>query len=248
MKATSILLLTLMLTSLSLFSQDYIYTRDNNRIAAKDVTIDITEVRYKEFANPSGPEMAIKSNDISLIAFEDGRLQFFEPVKKIVMRNEFNKNLFTYHLADLIVNNFTISYERINKSGKIGFEIPLSLGYGHHANIDDIVNQFYTGLSVNFYPTGQGKWRFITGPGIRVGLAKWDYHYYDGNYGSNTYNSTTGYFKLLVNNGIIFTPIKALSFSIIGSIGVRYVFKMPPDYNQRVRTTGGVSVNLSYRF
>jgi hypothetical protein len=53
---------------------------------------------------------------------------------------------------------------------------------------------------------------------------------------------------LLVNNGVIFTPIKALSFSIIGSIGVRYVFKMPPDYDQRVRTTGGVSVNLSYRF
>ncbi|RLD85332.1 MAG: hypothetical protein DRJ09_13055 [Bacteroidetes bacterium] len=236
-----------MLGSISLFSQDYIYTRNNNRIAAKDVTIDITEVRYKEFNNPAGSEMAIKSNDISLIAFADGRLQFFEPVKKIVMRNEFNKNLFTYHLADLIVNNFTISYERINKSGKIGFEIPLSLGYGHYAQIDDIVNQFYTGLSVNFYPTGQGKWRFITGPGFRVGSAKWDYYSYD-EYGYSNYKSNTGYFKLLVNNGVIFTPIKALSFSIIGSIGVRYVFKMPSDYDQRVRTTGGVSVNLSYRF
>ena len=247
MKKNLSLLLILMLGSISLFSQDYIYTRDNNRIAAKDVTIDITEVRYKEFNNPASPEMAIKSNDISLIAFEDGRLQFFEPVKKIVMRNEFNKNLFTYHLADLIVNNFTISYERLNKSGRIGFEIPLSLGYGRYAEIDDIINQFYTGLNVNFYPTGQGKWRFLTGPGLRVGTAKWDYYsYYENNY--SNYKNTTGYFKLLVNNGVIFTPIKALSFSVIGYIGVRYVFKMPPDYNQRVRTTGGVSVNLSYRF
>ncbi len=248
MKKLSFLLLTFLLVNFSLYSQDYIYTRDNNRIAATDVTINITEVHYKDFSNPTGPEIAIKNNEISLIAFADGRLQFFEPVKKIITRNEFNKNLFTYHLADLIVNNFTISYERLNKSGKIGFEIPLSLGYGRYAEIDDIINQFYTGLSVNFYPTGQGKWRFITGPGFRVGSAKWDYYYYNGYNGSNTYKSTTGYFKLLVNNGVIFTPIKALSFSIIGSIGVRYVFKMPPDYNQRVRTTGGVSVNLSYRF
>ncbi len=247
MKKILLLLIISLLTGYGAFSQDYIYTRDNNRIAAKDITIDIAEVRYKDFNKPNGPEIAIKSNDISLIAFEDGRLQFFEPVKKIVMRNEFNKNLFTYHLADLIVNSFTISYERINKSGKIGFEIPLSLGYGRYANIDDIVNQFYTGLNVNFYPTGQGKWRFITGPGARIGSAKWDYYYYGDHYGQD-YNETTGYFKLLVNNGVIFTPIKALSFSIVGSIGVRYVFKMPPDYNQRVRTTGGVSVNLSYRF
>ena len=248
MKKNSFLLLIFMLIGLNLFSQDYIYTRDNNRIAAKDVTIDIAEVHYKAFNNPTGPVIAIKNNEISLIAFADGRLQFFEPVKKIITRNEFNKNLFTYHLADLIVNNFTISYERISKNGKIGFEIPLSLGYGRYAEIDDIINQFYTGLSVNFYPTGQGKWRFITGPGVRVGSAKWDYYTHD-NYGNySNYNNTTGYFKLLVNNGVIFTPIKALSFSIIGSIGVRYVFKMPPDYDQRVRTTGGVSVNLSYRF
>lgn len=247
MKKLLFLLLTISIFSFDVFSQDYIYTRNNNRIAAKDVTIDIAEVRYKDYNNPNGPEIAIKSNDISLIAFEDGRLQFFEPVKKIVVRNEFSKNLFTYHLADLIVNNFTISYERITKNGKIGFEIPLSLGYGRYAEIDDIINQFYTGLSVNFYPTGQGKWRFLTGPTVRIGTAKWDYNYYS-EHEYYSYKSNTGYFKLLINNGVIFTPIRALSFSIIGSLGVRYVFKMPPNYDRRVRTTGGVSVNLSYRF
>ncbi len=249
MSKTPLLLLILMLSGLSLFSQDYIYTRDNNRIAAKDVKIDIAQIRYKDFNNPDGPEMAVKSNEVSLVAFEDGHLQFFEPVKKIVMRNNFNRNMLTYHLADLIVNNFTLSYERINKSGKVGFEIPLSFGYGHYANIDDMYNQIYTGLNINFYPTGQGKWRFLTGPGMRVGVGKWDYYNYNYNegYGTN-YDEKTGYLKLFVNNGVIFTPIKALSFSVIGYIGIRYAFSIPPDYNKQVMTTGGVSVNLSYRF
>jgi len=249
MKKLLLLLFAISLFSVQSYSQDFIYTRNNSRIAAKIVSLEISEIHYKDYNNPNGEEIAIKNNDVSLVAFEDGHLEFFEPVKKIIMRNDFNRNLLTYHLADLIVNNFTLSYERINKSGKIGFEIPISFGYGHYANIDDMYNKFYTGLSVNFYPTGQGKWRFITGPGMRIGVGKWDYYnyYYEDGY-SSTYDEKTGYFKLLVNNGVIFTPIKSLSFSVIGYIGIRYAFSVPPDYNKDVMTTGGVSVNLSYRF
>ena len=248
MKKLLFLLLTISIFSLDAFSQDFIYTRNNNRIAAKIIDLEIGEVHYKDYNNQDGPEIAIKNNDVSLIAYEDGHLEFFEPVKRIVMRNDYKANLFTYHVADLLFNNFTISFEHINKSGKIGFEIPLSLGYSHYANIDDLYNQFYTGLSLNFYPTGQGKWRFLTGPGMRIGMAKWDYYNYNENGYSNNYDETTGYFKLMINNGVIFTPIDALSFSVVGSLGVRYVFTMPEGYDYQLRTTGAVSVNLSYRF
>jgi len=248
MKKLLLLLFAISLFSVKSYSQDFIYTRNNNRIVAKIVSLEINEIHYKDYNNPNGEIIAIKNNDVSLVAFEDGHIEFFEPVKKIIMRNDFNRNLITYHLADLIVNNFVISYERINKSGKVGFEIPISFGYSHYANFEDMYNQFYTGLSVNFYPTGQGKWRFITGPAMRIGVGRWDYYgyYYEGDYGN--YDEKTGYFKLLVNNGVIFTPIKSLSFSVIGYIGIRYAFSVPPNYKKEVMTTGGVSVNLSYRF
>jgi hypothetical protein len=247
MKKLLFLFLTISVFSIEAFSQDFIYTRNNNRIAAKIIDLDISEVHYKDYNNQDGPVIAIKNNEVSLIAFEDGHLEFFQPVKKIVMRNDFKQNLFTYHLADLIVNNFTISFEHINKKGTMGFDIPLSFGYGNSAQVDDLYNQFYTGLNLNFYPTGQGKWRFITGPGMRIGMAKWDYYEYY-NESNHNYEETTGYFKLFVNNGVVFTPIKALSFSVVGFIGIRYVFEMPEGYSHKVRTTGGVSVNLSYRF
>ena len=248
MRKLSLLLVFALLLGFNSFSQDYIYTKSNSRIAAKIIDLGIAEVHYKDYNNQNGTVIAIKNSDISLIAYEDGHLEFFEPVKRIKMRNDFKANLFTYHVADLLFNNFTISFEHINKSGKIGFEVPLSLGYSHYANIDDLYNQFYTGLSLNFYPTGQGKWRFLTGPGMRIGMAKWDYYNYHDGGNSTDYNETTGYFKLMINNGVIFTPIEALSFSVIGSLGVRYVFTMPEGYDYQLRTTGAVSVNLSYRF
>jgi hypothetical protein len=250
MKKLLILLLLVPMLGMEAYSQDFIYTKSNTRIAAKIIELGIGEVQYKEYNNPDGPVIAIKNNDISLIAFEDGHLEFFEPVKKIVMRNDFNKNLLTYHLADLIFNNFTLSYEHISKNGKTGFEIPISFGYGNHAQVDDMYNQFYTGLNLNFYPTGQGKWRFLTGPGLRIGVARWDYGYYNGdNVGCYVdYDENSGYIKFMVNNGVIFTPIKALSFSIVGSIGIRYLFTIPRDYKYQVRTTGAIAVNLSYRF
>ncbi len=248
MKKLLFLLFAVSIFAIEAHSQDFIYTKGNNRIAAKIVDLGIGEVQYKEYNNQDGPTIAIKNSDISLIAFEDGHLEFFEPVKRIIMRNDFNQNLLTYHLADLIFNNFTISYEHITKKGKMGFEIPVSFGYGHYAQVDDLYNQFYTGLNLNFYPTGQGKWRFVTGPGLRIGSAKWDYYTYDEGYNGHNYNKTSGYLKFLVNNGVIFTPIKALSFSVIGSIGIRYVFTIPKDYQYQVRTTGAVAVNLSYRF
>ena len=248
MKKLLLLLFAISLFSVKSYSQDFIYTRNNNRIAAKIVSLEINEIHYKDYNNLDGEVIAIKNKDVSLVAFEDGHLEFFEPVKKIIMRNDFNRNLITYHLADLIVNNFVISYERINKSGKVGFEIPISFGYSHYANFEDMYNQFYTGLSINFYPTGQGKWRFITGPAMRIGVGRWDY--YDYNYEGDyvNYDEKTGYFKLLVNNGVIFTPIKSLSFSVIGYIGIRYAFSVPPNYKKEIMTTGGVSVNLAYRF
>ena len=230
------------------YSQDYIYLKNNTRIPAIVREVALSNVIYKDYNDQDGPDLMVKVSDVSLIAYQDGHLEFFEPVSRIIQRNDYNPNLLTYHLFDLIFNNFTISYERILKNGKVGLQIPISFGYSHYANIDDIYNMFYTGLNVNFYPTGQGKWRFLTGPGFRIGQARWDYYSYHSETSSHNYEETTGYFKLLVNNGVIFSPIKELSLSVVGSLGIRYVFTMPKNYKYQIRTTGAFAVNLAYRF
>ncbi len=162
----------------------------------------------------------------------------------------FKKNLINYHLFDLIVNNFKLSYERITSNGKLGIQIPIAIGYGDPDNVsgfDDVYNTFYTGVTLNFYPTGQGKVRYFMGPGIQVGTGFFSDGYYDGY--SNVYEKTeTFIFRFMVNNGIMFTPIEALSISLVGSLGIRYTDETYYNDDQNIKTVGAFAANLSYRF
>jgi len=134
-----------------------------------------------------------------------------------------------------------MSYERILNNGKVGIQIPVSFGYAPHNNVsnDFVINKFYTGLYFNFYPTGQGKVRYFLGPGIRVGSGH-DNH-------DNNNNSDSFYGKLLINNGVVFSPIQQLSLAAVLSLGIRY-FPEAGQYNEEVKTTAAFSFNLSYRF
>jgi hypothetical protein len=130
-------------------------------------------------------------------------------------------------------------------SGKIGLQIPISFGYATGSNFgnDVLISQFYSGLYLNFYPTGQGKVRYMLGPGLRFGLGH--ENYYDDN--GNDSNNDTFYSKLLINNGIVFSPIESLSLSAVLSLGIRY-FPEAHNEDEVVRTSAAFSFNLSYRF
>lgn len=233
-------------------AQDYIYKRkQEGRIAASIVDVLPNETTYRIFGEESGQVYSIQNNQISMIAFENGDVRFFEKQEKVVPRHNYKKNLFNFHLFDLIVNNFKLSYERIISNGKIGIQIPLTFGYGDGiSGFDDIRNNFYTGISLNFYPTGQGKVRYFMGPGIQVGTGRYNDVYYAGgtSYPPGNTEKNTFVFRFLVNNGIMFTPIEALSISLVGSIGIRYADKNNQSDNQNVKTVGAFSANLSYRF
>lgn len=54
------------------------------------------------------------------------------------------------------------------------------------------------------------------------------------------------YFKVLVDNGIIYSPIKNFSISGYISIGVKYLDI--PSYDYKLSSTAQFSLNLSYRF
>lgn len=222
------------------------------RVAATNVKVLANETTYALFGDDSGTSYSLANKQISMIAFQNGNVRFFEREKKVINRNNYKKNIINYHLFDLVVNNFKLSYERIVSNGKIGIQIPIAIGYGNDGNIsgfDDVHNEFYTGISINFYPTGQGVVRYFMGPGIQVGTGYFDDYYYDNNTNQDQYNNIdTFIFRFLINNGIIFTPIDALSISLVGSLGIRYTDKTEYDDDNNVKTVGAFSANLSYRF
>ncbi len=242
-----IIVSTILFLTGNVFAQDYIYKKNQEqRIAASNVEISTHETTYKAFGDSSGKVIPIPNSQISMITFENGEVKFFENKEKVTSRYNYKKNIINYHLFDLIVNNFKISYERIISNGKIGIQIPIAFGYGNgNSGFDDIRNNFYTGISVNFYPTGQGKVRYLMGPGIQIGTG-----YYNGGSSYPSGQTTKNIFvtRFLINNGVMFTPIEALSISLVGSIGIRIDNKNAQSDNEKVKTVGAFSANLSYRF
>lgn len=253
MKNIFLLLFVMMFGATIMEAQDFIYQKsDRTRIEATDVDVQLNHTTYKIFGDESGELMAIDNKEISMILFENGKIRFFERESRAKHRVDFKKNLINYHLFDLIVNNFKLSYERILNSGKIGIQIPIAVGYGDDESIsgfDDVHNTFYTGITLNFYPTGQGKVRYFMGPGIQIGTGYFDDGYWNNSNGTYIEENVDTYiFRFLVNNGIIFTPIDALSISLVGSLGIRYTDKTFNSDNQNIKTVGAFSANLSYRF
>ncbi|RLD45644.1 MAG: hypothetical protein DRI88_08530 [Bacteroidetes bacterium] len=244
MKNIFILGITFLAFSSGLFSQDYIYLRDQQqRIAAKNISISATEIWYEDYSSSEGHLYSIKPELVSLIAYENGEVRVIKSRAKDMNTYDFKKNLITYHLSDLIISNFTMSYERILQSGKLGIQIPVSFGYASGTNFGNnvLISKFYSGVYVNFYPNGQGKVRYLLGPGIRIGVGH-------DNHNSNSQNYTdTFYGKLLINNGVVFSPIPDLSLSAVLSLGIRY-YPEAVSYNKDVRTTAAFTFNLSYRF
>lgn len=252
MKKTTVFLLILTLawgTMHTLNAQDYIYLRDNSaRIAAKNIKTDGVETRYQLYDGVSNAVFALDNLDISLIAYENGSIKYFKDEDQLKSVYEYKKSLFTFHLFSLIVNEFTLSYEHIFSGGKIGLQIPLSLGFSNSNNngFDNVNNKYFTGLNLNFYPTGQGRVRYYLGPGVQVGQS----YYNDDVYANGVYVTDkveTLAVRFYVNNGLVISPVPDMSLSVVGSIGVRYLDN-PGDARDEIKTVGAFAFNLSYRF
>ncbi len=222
-------------------AQDFIYKNSGERLAVDIVEVGKTEITYTEFGNPSRELRFMSLSQVSTILYKDGTLKQYENHKEVT-DDGFNRNLISFHLADMVVSNFTLSYEHILASGKMGILIPVAFGYGSGPEVNGLKNKFYSGISLNFYPTGQGKVRYVLGPGLRFGTAKTDI-----NNGNGSTNEDTFYTKFMVNNGMLITPIESLSLSIVGSLGIVYKEKVNPGSDE-VQTTGAFTFMISYRF
>lgn len=169
----------------------------------------------------------------------------------------FNNNLVRFHLLNLIVNEFTVSYERILPSGKVGIQIPLTLGYDKDlvdvdiptpiesfSHTNKLVTKFESGVSVNIYPAGQGVFKYYFGPALRYGSGYWyEKIYYSWDELPEPISSD--YFKFYINNGIIVTPVHSLSLALSGYIGIQHAFEATENNTE---TTSGLSFDIIIRF
>lgn len=176
----------------------------------------------------------------------------------VYYNKSYNNNLIRYHLLNLIVNEFTISYERILPSGKVGIQIPFTLGYDKDpVNVDiptpsdfishtnSLVTKFESGVSVNVYPVGQGIIKYYFGPGLRYGQGYWYEDVDDYNWNETPESISSNYFKFYISNGLIITPVSSFSLALSGYIGIQHAFEATEN---KTETTGGLSFDLIIRF
>ena len=244
-------------------AQDIIYKKDGSREESKIIMVGDKEIQYKKFNNLEGPVYTIAKSQILMITYENGEFEMLvskdgeaEMAKQDLSTN-FAKNLLGNHLFDVVYGDFTLSYERILSSGTVGIVIPVGFGYAYNTDYYNSSNEWvknliYSGVGINFYPTGQGKWRYFLGPNVRIGYGKqsywmnnWDEY---GNYiGEEEATSEGIYAKFFVDNGIMFTPVRSLSISSIVGVGVRLFQEAWENYNT-VLPTAYFAMNLNYRF
>jgi hypothetical protein len=171
----------------------------------------------------------------------------------ILYKSKYGRNIISYNLADLVIfKNITFSYERLSSNGMIGYEIPVAIGFGYIENEYSYKpkNVLYTGFSLNYYPTNQGVMKYFVGTELRGGYAQRKYNIYDYDfypYTCYTEKSYPYYYKIFINNGIIYNPTTNLTVLIKLSLGVEY-YESGGYHSNGVYQSVAFSFNLGYRF
>ncbi|MCD4788720.1 MAG: hypothetical protein K8R37_01875 [Bacteroidales bacterium] len=227
------------------FSQDKVILTNGNEIEAQVTEISKSEIRYKEYSNPDGPDYVIKKNKVNKIILKNGEEKIFAGDKKNM---PFGRNIIAYHMFDVIYNDFSLSYERITKNGKLGVKIPFAIGY----NTDnlygprDYMNIAYTGVGFNIYPIGHHTVSYFMGPELHIGIGKSDtYNYY--NYYPSRQTEEFLYGRLIINNGVSYNPIPNFRVATVLGLGIRY-YDLPDSYNNGFHSTAYISISMGYRF
>lgn len=179
-KTYGLLYIMVILFSFNVYSQDKIYLKNGEKIEAKIIKVTEEKIEYKKFNNLNGPVFEISVDKTQLVIYENGESQILSDEKQRNENDSFNKfnkrNRINLDLIAIGINGPTsISYEILNKTGSLGFEIPINV----HFNSDGI-SGITSGLNMKFYVSKKGK-GFYFGPSIGLGVFNWTYKYYGGN-------------------------------------------------------------------
>lgn len=281
-KPAYLILLIALLSTLSTVAQDVIYLTDGTKVDGKISLVGTDHVTYKKADNPTGPDHQLQRKEVLMIVYENGT---HEVINKSgtssgtgirLFTNDidttFGRHMVSWEFMDLMLVNISISYEYFVKSGKLGVRVPLSIGLDESAytygNMPEVIGTrgriFASGVDLNYYPTGQGKFKYFIGPSLGFGLNRHETDYYaDYPYEEPYYDpvdSTYIYpeydyyyergqaqrFSLHINNGWIAQPTK--NFSIIGSMGLGVITRFLNGNNLGYNPSVTLRLSAAYRF
>ena len=244
--------------------QDFIMLLKGGNIQAKVQEVKSKEIVYKKFSNPTGPIYYIDVEEVEKINYESGAVDVFEtnpnagiPFSYNAKKTEsvFGNNIISINIPDILFQNVTFSYERfLGDQKKLGLRVPLNFSlYGDNNNnfAFNSYKIFYSGVDVNYYPTGQGQARMFLGPVLRTGYARVrnSNNIYDGfSYSSNQSISNTGYFSFMLQGGFLFTPVKEIIISSSFGLGSIRYFAAAPNNGNLAQPTATFHFSVGYRF
>ncbi len=135
-----------------------------------------------------------------------------------------HKNLLTVDYVSPVFGAATLSYERLFASGKLGLEVPVSIGFKSTSNIASEPRTWAAGLEIKYYPTGQSKVAYYLGLDNQVGQLKEYYYYYDYFAPYPPYPQEANhrmFFATYVKNGVAINVFERLSIAPAFALGVR---------------------------
>lgn len=133
----------------------------------------------------------------------------------------FGRNNFSILLSDVVLKRVSFEYEHIfGDEGNMSINIPFSVSIGDFNDIYNEQQNWWGGIGMKLYPTGQGKIRYFVGPEVRVISAQDERTYFYEGY-NRTVNEQYIHTAFLLNNGMIYEPSEHFIFSL--NLGVGFI-------------------------
>jgi len=266
MRAAAFYILILFSCNL-LQAQDTLYKSNGSISPVKILEIKQAQVRYRYSSTPDGPVFVIPKEYIFKIVYSTGEtISFSAKTSGPVASNDVGqtndskwkngRNFLSLNVADLIVGMVTFNYEYTLNSGCLSFKFPINTGF--HSFNQDYNDTYYSegylpkmtiigsGISLNFYPGGQGQVAYFVGPSFELRA----FHGYRTIYYPNTSTYVTKkeigiLYGLLIQNGVLFQAGPHLNLSL--NLGLGYGNRSSfGNTNGYFMTRAGA--NIGYKF
>ncbi|PLX14240.1 MAG: hypothetical protein C0598_01800 [Marinilabiliales bacterium] len=246
------IIFTIVFISLAAQSQDLLYFSNGNILKVNTIEQNSEGVTFTLYNSTNVEVFNANKEELIRIIKQNGDVVTFDGIYRSESDISFPKNRVAFNVLHAPQGIITMKYEFLNKTGNLGFEIPMSVGLLEDTYLDpigEIFNRefyslFYTGLTLNWYPVGQKRVSYVLGPSLRLGIGKDQYYYYYDSYYSEPKEEY--YSKLLINNGLILNPSDHFSISFMFSLGIMHHNAPPEEY--KFRTVADASINLAFRF
>ncbi|MGV3589851.1 MAG: hypothetical protein ACO1OF_22780 [Adhaeribacter sp.] len=245
------------------YGQEIITRTDGVAIQAQVLEIKPNQINFRLFGQPDTLIYQISTQDVQTLRRADGATQTFNQPGANVADRGFNyetqtrRHILWFHPLDLIYASFTLGYEYLLPSGKLGVKIPVSLGLagGTGSNYYDDFrrnNRYGAGLELNIYPFGQGRFNYYFGPAVNYRSYRFYYYNYaQGLPQPELLKENAQLFTAAIKNGIYYQFNKSFSIGADVGLGIRFFNEPEPTvdyYYPENRTRGFLPGNLQLGF